>query len=491
MRTIDLNADLGESFGRWTLGDDEAMLDVVTSANVACGFHAGDPRGAAARLRAGRRARRGRRRAGRLPRPGRLRPPLHRPRPRRPAGRRDLPDRRAARHLRGGRHARCATSSRTARSTTPSCTTRRRPPRWSRPCAGSTPRCPLLGLPGSVLLRARRGRRAPDRHRGLRRPRLHRRTAPSSPAAEAGRGAARPRDGRRPRRAAGRHRTGRRRRTARRSRGRRRVAVRPRRQPRARCRWPRAVRAGLEAAGRDAARRSSRSAAMTADASAGRDRSAAAERRARRPRRGRLASPTCSPCTASCWVGDRAPGSLDAVPGARTLLLVADVAPALAGIRSRARLGLRQLGRGPTPGTVARSRGPRRRDVVEIAVHYDGPDLAEVAALTGLSPDEVVAAHTGTAVAGRLRRLRARLRLPRRRRPAAATSRVARPRGPGCRPAPSGWPASSAASTRAPPPAGGSSSATPTRSSGTSTATRPRCCGPALRVRFVDAGGDR
>ena len=45
MRTIDLNADLGESFGRWTLGDDEAMLDIVTSANVACGFHAGDPRG--------------------------------------------------------------------------------------------------------------------------------------------------------------------------------------------------------------------------------------------------------------------------------------------------------------------------------------------------------------------------------------------------------------------------------------------------------------
>lgn len=43
MRTIDLNADLGESFGRWVLGDDEAMLAVVTSANVACGFHAGDP----------------------------------------------------------------------------------------------------------------------------------------------------------------------------------------------------------------------------------------------------------------------------------------------------------------------------------------------------------------------------------------------------------------------------------------------------------------
>ena len=43
MRSIDLNADLGEGFGRWRLGDDEALLDIVTSANVACGFHAGDP----------------------------------------------------------------------------------------------------------------------------------------------------------------------------------------------------------------------------------------------------------------------------------------------------------------------------------------------------------------------------------------------------------------------------------------------------------------
>jgi UPF0271 protein len=42
MTTVDLNADLGESFGTWVLGDDEAMLDLVTSANVACGFHAGD-----------------------------------------------------------------------------------------------------------------------------------------------------------------------------------------------------------------------------------------------------------------------------------------------------------------------------------------------------------------------------------------------------------------------------------------------------------------
>ena len=40
---IDLNSDLGESFGPWTMGDDAAMLDIVTTANIACGFHAGDP----------------------------------------------------------------------------------------------------------------------------------------------------------------------------------------------------------------------------------------------------------------------------------------------------------------------------------------------------------------------------------------------------------------------------------------------------------------
>lgn len=42
MTTIDLNSDLGESYGTWVLGDDAAMLDIVSSANVACGFHAGD-----------------------------------------------------------------------------------------------------------------------------------------------------------------------------------------------------------------------------------------------------------------------------------------------------------------------------------------------------------------------------------------------------------------------------------------------------------------
>lgn len=45
MGCIDLNSDLGEGFGVWRLGDDDAMLGIVTSANVACGFHAGDPAG--------------------------------------------------------------------------------------------------------------------------------------------------------------------------------------------------------------------------------------------------------------------------------------------------------------------------------------------------------------------------------------------------------------------------------------------------------------
>ncbi|WP_026870920.1 LamB/YcsF family protein [Inquilinus limosus] len=43
MASVDLNCDMGEGFGAWEMGDDAAMLEIVTSANVACGFHAGDP----------------------------------------------------------------------------------------------------------------------------------------------------------------------------------------------------------------------------------------------------------------------------------------------------------------------------------------------------------------------------------------------------------------------------------------------------------------
>ena len=43
MYSIDLNSDIGESFGAYKLGDDEAILQQITAANVACGWHAGDP----------------------------------------------------------------------------------------------------------------------------------------------------------------------------------------------------------------------------------------------------------------------------------------------------------------------------------------------------------------------------------------------------------------------------------------------------------------
>jgi len=52
MSSIDLNADMGESFGAWNMGDDAGLLSSVSSANVACGFHAGDPSHMAATVRA-------------------------------------------------------------------------------------------------------------------------------------------------------------------------------------------------------------------------------------------------------------------------------------------------------------------------------------------------------------------------------------------------------------------------------------------------------
>jgi len=50
-RSVDLNSDMGESFGPWKMGDDAALLQIVTSANIACGFHAGDPDVMAATMR--------------------------------------------------------------------------------------------------------------------------------------------------------------------------------------------------------------------------------------------------------------------------------------------------------------------------------------------------------------------------------------------------------------------------------------------------------
>ena len=96
MVSVDLNADLGESFGTWQLGDDDAMLGLVTSANVACGFHAGDPTTLRHSCEEAAKQRRPDRRAGRLPRPRRVRQALHRHHARRPHRRRHLPDRCAA-----------------------------------------------------------------------------------------------------------------------------------------------------------------------------------------------------------------------------------------------------------------------------------------------------------------------------------------------------------------------------------------------------------
>ena len=101
--TIDLNADLGEGFGVWRLGDDDALLGIVTSANVACGFHAGDPSTMRRVCEPGGGGGCRRRRPGVLPRPRRLRPPLHRRGTGRARRRRALPAGRARRDRPGQR----------------------------------------------------------------------------------------------------------------------------------------------------------------------------------------------------------------------------------------------------------------------------------------------------------------------------------------------------------------------------------------------------
>ncbi len=86
------------------------------------------------------------------------------------------------------------------------------------------------------------------------------------------------------------------------------------------------------------------------------------------------------------------PSLVDVVVGARTVLLVTDSAAALAGARDLAQHAMTSLG---VAAPTALQPPPADR-VVEVPVHYDGDDLAEVADLTGLSVGEVVAAHTGT-----------------------------------------------------------------------------------------------
>ena len=157
---MDLNTDLGESFGRWTLGDDAAMLGIVTSANVACGFHAGDPTTLRRTCALAAAARGRRRRPGRLPGPGRVRPPVHRRRAR-PSWPTTCSTRSARwRRSPGGRH-RGALRQAARRAVQ-----RDRAPRASRPRPWSTavrdydPTLPVLGLPGSACSRRRRRRPA-------------------------------------------------------------------------------------------------------------------------------------------------------------------------------------------------------------------------------------------------------------------------------------------------------------------------------------------
>jgi UPF0271 protein len=129
MAAVDLNSDLGEGFGPWRLGDDDALLGVVTSANVACGFHAGDPptmrrvcaraveRGVVVGAQVGYRD---------LAGFGRRFVDIE------PAALTDdvLYQIGALEAFARARAGGSATSSRTGRCTTPSCTTRSRRPRW-------------------------------------------------------------------------------------------------------------------------------------------------------------------------------------------------------------------------------------------------------------------------------------------------------------------------------------------------------------------------
>ena len=139
--SIDLNSDLGEGFGTWTLGDDDALLGRGHQRQRRLRLPRRRPRHPAPRLRAGGRARRRHRRPGRLPRPARLRPPRHRRRPGDAHQRGDLPDRGAGRLRPRRRHPgqlRQAARGALQRRRAPR---GRRPPPWSRRSACTTRRC--------------------------------------------------------------------------------------------------------------------------------------------------------------------------------------------------------------------------------------------------------------------------------------------------------------------------------------------------------------
>jgi KipI family sensor histidine kinase inhibitor len=187
------------------------------------------------------------------------------------------------------------------------------------------------------------------------------------------------------------------------------------------------------------------------------------------------------------WLRDRPPELLEAVVGARSLLLVATEPRHLASVRATVE-PLLVGAPGLLPSGAARA--DPGQGVVEIPVHYDGPDLDEVAQLTGLSAEDVVSAHTGRPwlvgfagfapgfaylVDGDPRLHVPRRSTPRTRVPAGSVGLAGEFSGVYPRSSPGGW--QLIGHTDEPlwdlhrdPPA---------------------LLRPGLRVRFVDAGGDR
>jgi len=359
---VDLNSDLGEGFGVWSLGDDDALLEVVTSANVACGFHAGDPatmrrvcdvavaRGVAIGAQVGYRdlAGFGRRRIDVDPA--------------------DLED--EILYQIGALDAFARAAGDRVRYVKPHGALYHAAVDDGDQAAavvGAVRRhgggLAVLGLPGSLLLACAADAGPARGAGGLRRPRVHPR-GPAGAARADGGGAQRPGDDRAAVHGARAHRhrrDGRRQPRARR----RAVAVRPRRHVR---------RGGGRPAGAGRAARGGRGAAPV--------RLTVARRVLPAGERAVLVELDDEDVLGFYAALRRDPpsGAVDLVPAARTVLVAFDRPVTAAD-------GAALRDRPPDPA------GPPAGPLVVLPVRYDGPDLAEVAGSTGLDADEVVRRH--------------------------------------------------------------------------------------------------
>ena len=443
---VDLNSDVGESYGVWTLGDDAAMLRVVSSANVACGFHGGDPSTLRATCAAA--AAHGVTIGAQVSYPdlARVRPAVPRHRPGRAARRRALPARRP-RRLRPGRRER-GRLRQAARRAVPRHDRQRRSGR-GRGRRGRRVR-PVAGDPrpaGLRVARRRRAGRAGGGVRGLRRPGLPTRR-PAVPRSEAGARDHRRRRGGRP---GGAHRRRRRGRGGRR-RGdlaARPLAVRPRRHSGRRRPAPTATRQALEAAG------------------VGVFTPSAAERAWTIRRYGARALLVDARVRVAA-LASIIPDVVEVVPGAETVLVVV-----------RTRHGSTRYAQA-IDGSWRRSsavRTCRRRAVARSSSTWSTTATISPTSLRrcGLVGRGRRRRCTPAAVVPlRLLRVRAGVRLPLRARPTARTCRAGRRRAR--RSPPGRWrsPGRTRRSTRRRRRAGGTCSAAPTPRCGTSTPTRRR-----------------